>query len=333
MIVEENLHVQFSENTPNIAGSGPNWLFDIHALTKSMNYKPVIAGNQSNGNAGTKACGDADNEKKVTEEPGKEGGDSSNDQKKEDNVNNTNRVNAASTNEVNVVDDDDDVSAEADMNNLNTFMPISPIPTTRIHKDHPTEQIIKDLNSIPQTRRMTKNMEEQEEPKKVIHALKDLSWIEAMQDELLQFKLQKVWTLVDLPNGKRPIGTKWVYKNKDERGIMITNKLDVKSDFLYGKIEEEVYVCQPPGFEDLDFPDRVYKVEMTLYGLHQAPRAWYVTLSTYLLDNGFQRGKIDKTLFIKRDKVWASADEYQVNPKSVTSHAVKRIVFRYLKST
>ncbi|GKE19560.1 putative ribonuclease H-like domain-containing protein [Tanacetum coccineum] len=78
--------------------------------------------------------------------------------------------------------------------------------------------------------------------------------------------------------------------------------MDVKSAFLYGKIEEEVYVCQPPGFEDLDFPDRVYKVEKELYGLHQAPRAWYETLSTYLLDNGFQRGKIDKTLFIKMVK-------------------------------
>ncbi|GJY55270.1 putative ribonuclease H-like domain-containing protein [Tanacetum coccineum] len=79
-------------------------------------------------------------------------------------------------------------------------------------------------------------------------------------------------------------------------------QMDVKSAFLYGKIEEEVYVCQPPGFEDPDFPDRVYKVEKALYGLHQAPRAWYETLSTYLLDNEFQRGKIDKTLFIKRYK-------------------------------
>ncbi|GJR52108.1 putative ribonuclease H-like domain-containing protein [Tanacetum coccineum] len=78
--------------------------------------------------------------------------------------------------------------------------------------------------------------------------------------------------------------------------------MDVKSAFLYGKIEEEVYVCQPPGFEDLDFPDRVYMVEKALYGLHQAPRAWYETLSTYLLDSGFQRGKINKTLFIKRHK-------------------------------
>ncbi|GJW28495.1 putative ribonuclease H-like domain-containing protein [Tanacetum coccineum] len=78
--------------------------------------------------------------------------------------------------------------------------------------------------------------------------------------------------------------------------------MDVKSAFLYGKIEEEVYVCQPLGFEDPNFPDRVYKVEKALYGLHQAPRAWYETLSTCLLDNEFQRGKIDKSLFIKRYK-------------------------------
>ncbi|GJV05925.1 putative ribonuclease H-like domain-containing protein [Tanacetum coccineum] len=82
--------------------------------------------------------------------------------------------------------------------------------------------------------------------------------------------------------------------------------MDVKSVFLYRKIEEEVYVCQPLGFEDLDFLDKVYKVEKALYGLNQAPRAWYETLSTYLLDNGFQKGKIDKTLFIKRHKgdIW-----------------------------
>ncbi|GJZ44676.1 putative ribonuclease H-like domain-containing protein [Tanacetum coccineum] len=169
-----------------------------------------------------------------------------------------------------------------------------------------------------------------------------------MQDKLLQFKLQTVWTLVDLPNSKRAIGTKWVYRNKkDERGIVIKNKarlvaqgytqeegidydevfapvarieairlllayasfkdimmyqMDVKSAFLYGKIEEEVYVCQPPGFEDPDFPDKVYKEEKALYGLHQSPRAWYETLSTYLLENGCQRGQIDKNLFIKRDQ-------------------------------
>nr|GEW75634.1 putative ribonuclease H-like domain-containing protein [Tanacetum cinerariifolium] len=78
--------------------------------------------------------------------------------------------------------------------------------------------------------------------------------------------------------------------------------MDVKSAFLYGTIKEEIYVCQPPGFEDPDYPDKVYKVVKALYGLHQAPRSWYETLANYLLENGFQRGKIDQTLFIKTQK-------------------------------
>ncbi|GJV24752.1 putative ribonuclease H-like domain-containing protein [Tanacetum coccineum] len=79
-------------------------------------------------------------------------------------------------------------------------------------------------------------------------------------------------------------------------------QMDVKSPFLYGTIEEEVYVTQPPGFKDPDHPDKVYKVVKELYGLHQAPRAWYETLANYLLGNGFKRGKIDQTLFIKKQK-------------------------------
>ncbi|GJV43180.1 putative ribonuclease H-like domain-containing protein [Tanacetum coccineum] len=400
-IVEENLYIRFSESIPNVVGSGPDWLFDIDALLRTMSYEPIVVGTQSNDFAGTKASDNAgqarketklfkdyillplwtadppysqdlksshndgskpssDDGKKVNQDPRKDS--ECKDQEKEDNVNNTNNVNTASStvnaagiNEVNagIFDfsrDDEDDGAVADMNNLDTTIQVSPNPTTRIHKDHPLDQVIRDLQSATQTRKMSKNLEEHgfEEPKKVIHALKDPSWIEAMQEELLQFKLQEVWTLVDLPNGKRAIGSKWVFRNKkDERGIVIRNKarlvaqgytqeegidydevftpvarieairlflayasfkdfvvyqMDVKSAFLYGKIEEEVYVCQPLGFEDPDFPDRVYKVKKALYGLHQAPRAWYETLSTYLLDNGFQRGKIDKTLFIKRHK-------------------------------
>ncbi|GKE72692.1 putative ribonuclease H-like domain-containing protein, partial [Tanacetum coccineum] len=82
----------------------------------------------------------------------------------------------------------------------------------------------------------------------------------------------------------------------------IVYQIDVKGAFLYGTIKEEVYVCQPPSLEDQQFPDKVYKIEKALYGLHQAPRAWFETLSTYLLENGFRRGTIDKTLFIKNDK-------------------------------
>ncbi|KAD4177966.1 hypothetical protein E3N88_26557 [Mikania micrantha] len=77
-------------------------------------------------------------------------------------------------------------------------------------------------------------------------------------------------------------------------------QMDVKSAFLYGTIKEEVYVCQPPGFEDNKHPDWVYKLDKALYGLKQAPRAWYDTLSTFLLKNNFTRGSIDKTLFIQK---------------------------------
>ncbi|GKE85513.1 putative ribonuclease H-like domain-containing protein, partial [Tanacetum coccineum] len=204
-------------------------------------------------------------------------------------------------------DDDEDFGAEADMTNLDTHIPVSPILTTRIHKDRPVEQIIRHIHSAPQTRRMIKHVTNHVEPKKVIQSLTYLSWIEAMQDELLQFKLQQVWTLVDLPYGKRAIRTKWIYRNKkNKRGIVFRNKarlvaqgytqeegidydevfapvarieairlflayasfmnfivyqIDVKRAFLYGKIEEEVYVCQPLGFEDPEFLDRVYKVK------------------------------------------------------------------------
>ena len=74
-------------------------------------------------------------------------------------------------------------------------------------------------------------------------------------------------------------------------------QMDVKSAFLNGELEEEVYVEQPPDFVDPDFLDHVYKLDKSLYGLRQAPRAWYETLAQFLLDSGFIRGTIDKTLF------------------------------------
>ncbi|GKF02614.1 hypothetical protein Tco_0029537 [Tanacetum coccineum] len=213
----------------------------------------------------------SDDGKKVDEDPSKDS--ECKDQDKEDNVNSANNVNTVSltvnvadTNEVNVVGgktsiklpfdlnmlaledyrifdfsrDDEDDGSVADMNILDTIIQVSPILTTRIHKDHPLDQVIGDLQSATQTRNMSKNLKEhgffstiqqranhkdpqnclfacflsQEEPKKVIHALKEPIWIKAMQEELLPFKLQEVWTLVDLPNGKRAIGTKWVFRNK-----------------------------------------------------------------------------------------------------------------------
>nr|GFB99996.1 hypothetical protein [Tanacetum cinerariifolium] len=133
--------------------------------------------------------------------------------------------NAAMPNLEDLSQNADDVGVEADTNNTESIISVSPIPTTRIHKDHLISQIIGDLSSTTQTRSMARGVRDQEEPKRIHQALKDPSWIEAMQEELLKFKMQKVWILVDLSYGKRAIGTKWVYRNKkDERGIVIRNK-------------------------------------------------------------------------------------------------------------
>nr|GFA33642.1 putative ribonuclease H-like domain-containing protein [Tanacetum cinerariifolium] len=95
-------------------------------------------------------------------------------------------------------------------------------------------------------------------------------------------------------------------------GFMVY-QMNVKSAFLYGTIKKEVYVYQPLGFKDPGYPDKVYKMVKALYGLHQAPRAWYETLTNYLLENGFQRGKIDQALFIKKQKGDILLDKFQMS--------------------
>ncbi|GKB99682.1 putative ribonuclease H-like domain-containing protein, partial [Tanacetum coccineum] len=190
-----------------------------------------------------------------------------------------------------------------------------PIPTTRIHKDRLVEQIIGDIHSAPQTRRMIKHVTNHVEPKKVIQALTDPSWIEAMQDELLLFKLQNKARLVaqgytqeegiDYDKVFAPIARIEAIRLflayasfKD----FVLYQMDVKSAFMYGKIEEEVYVCQPPGFEDPEFPGRVYKVEKALYGLHQAPRACDILLVQVYVDD-IIFGSTKKELCIEFEKL------------------------------
>ncbi|GJX24412.1 putative ribonuclease H-like domain-containing protein [Tanacetum coccineum] len=496
--VEENLHIKFLENKPNVAGKGPNWLFDLDYLTDSMNYLSVSSENQANIHAGQQETNQNEGSKdkidsgnsQIEDESAQDcfevpywhsysstnTSSSKSDEKrrspreeeqvflddlarlqrqeKEANeeaealtrnheqdtekavtqaeaaktsstniistvsttakASGTNFVNTVSipvgtasaneglslSNTTNSQEDDyeippledihedatdgifthssyDDEGAVADFTNLETIVNVSPIPTSRVHPSHPSTLILGDPTSAVQTRSKVNKSSEahafvsyvqkqrrtnhkdfhhclfacflsQHEPKKISEALEDESWVDAMQEELLQFEIQKVWILVDLPYGKKAIGTKWVYRNKkDERGVVVRNKarlvaqghrqeegidydevfapvarleairiflafasymglivyqMDVKSAFLYGKIDEEVYVSQPPGFQDPKSPQKVYKVVKALYGLHQAPRAWYATLSTFLLKNGYRRGTIDKTLFLKKDK-------------------------------
>ncbi|GJQ99676.1 retrovirus-related pol polyprotein from transposon TNT 1-94 [Tanacetum coccineum] len=206
----------------------------------------------------------SDDEKKVDEDLRKDS--KSIDQEKDDNVNSTDNVNAASTNEVNVVggktnielpddpnmpaledivysDDDEDVGAEADMNNLDAFMPVSPILTTRVHKDHPVEQIIGDLNSTPQTRRMRKNLEEhgtkwvfrnKKDEKGIV--IKNKARLVAqgyIQEEGIDY--DEVFALVARIEAIRLFLAYASFKD------FVVYQMDVKSAFLYGKIEEEVY--------------------------------------------------------------------------------------------
>ncbi|GJR23014.1 ribonuclease H-like domain-containing protein [Tanacetum coccineum] len=402
-IVEENPHVQFSENTPNIVGSRPNWIFDIDALTKSMNYKPVVTGNQSNGNAGTKAYDDAgkarvetipgndyillplwtqdlpfsssskdsfddgfkpseEEEKKDAEVPVNErealGKDSEvpiNAVDPKTSIELPNDPNMPKLEDIVYSDDDEDVGTEADMNNLDAFMLISPIATTRIHKDHLVEQIIRDLHSAPQTRRMKKNLEEHEEPKKkdergiMIKNKARLFTQGYTQEEGIDY--DDVFAPVARIEAIRLFLAYALFKD------FLVYQMDVKNAFLYGKIEEEVYVCQPLGFEDLNFPDKVYKVEKALYGLYQAPKAWSLkfgftdvkTTSTPMetykpllkdadgedVDEHLYRSMIGSLMYLtslRPDIMFAvcACARYQINPKVSHLYAVKKI-FRYLK--
>ncbi|GJT86596.1 zf-CCHC domain-containing protein [Tanacetum coccineum] len=241
----------------------------------------------------------SDDGKKVDEDPRKDS--ECKDQEKEDNVNNTNTVNATGTNKVNAFGgktsielsfdpnmhaledynifdysgNDKDDGAEADMNNLYTTIHVSPIPTTRIHKDHHLDQVIEDLQSTTQTRKMSKNLKEHgTNPKRnkndergiVIRNKARLVAQGYTQEEGIDY--DEVFAPIVRIEAIRLFLAYASFKD------FVVYQMDVESVFLYGKIEEEVY----------------------------APRAWYETLSIYLLDNGFQRVKIDKTLFIKRHK-------------------------------
>nr|GEW98616.1 hypothetical protein [Tanacetum cinerariifolium] len=376
--VEENLHVDFLENKLIEKGVGPNWLFDIDTLTNSMNYVPVvIAGTSSNNISGTKDVSSQGVKKYVSSlryiallnwfheaHMGSFNSDAQYaynvDVSESSEISNSAAalkipaadqmesltmesiiptisspvptacldISPETLNDLRLISKEvpskketpsldnaltlsnrfeDTIGVEADLSNMESSIPASPTPTFRIHKHHPKSQIIGPVDTP-------------EEPKKIFNTLKD----------------PRI----------RPIGTKWVLKNKkDKREIVIRNKarlvaqghtqeegidyeevfapilrieairlflayasfmgftvyqIDVKSAFLYGAIDDEVYVLQPLRFQDPEFPDRVYKVEKAMYGLHQAPKSWYGTLSKYLLDNGFQRGTINQTLFIKK---------------------------------
>ncbi|GJX17541.1 putative ribonuclease H-like domain-containing protein [Tanacetum coccineum] len=217
--VEENLHIRFLEDKPIIAGDGPKWLFDIDVLTKSMNYVLVVAGINSNDLVGTEESIDAasNDEPQPSSDAGKKDDEGVNkesgidDQERPENstqdVNTAGPITTAPLEATHVDFFGDET--EIDMSNITTTYLVPSTPNTKIHKDHSLDHVISDVQSGVQTRRMTKTTNEQEfistvykgkthedlhtclfacflcqeEPKKVIQALKDPSWIEAMQEE------------------------------------------------------------------------------------------------------------------------------------------------------
>ncbi|GJR24313.1 putative reverse transcriptase, RNA-dependent DNA polymerase [Tanacetum coccineum] len=245
--------------------------------------------------------------------------DGSKTSKKEDNVNSTNSVNAASTNEVNAIGgktsielpfdpnmpalenyiifdfsrNDEDDSVEADMNNLDTTIQVrrtqkgnSYIEGSKLDRGYAgrayTIQVTKKFQTLwiynEKRAIVTKWVFRNKKDERGI-VIRNKARLVAQgytQEEGIDY--DEVFALVARIEAIRLFLAYASFKD------FVVYQMDVKSDFLYGKIEEEVYVCQPPRFKDPDFPDRVYKVEKALYGLHQAPKAWYETLSTYLLE-------------------------------------------------
>nr|GEV56823.1 putative reverse transcriptase, RNA-dependent DNA polymerase [Tanacetum cinerariifolium] len=353
-IIQETLHINFLENQPNVTGSGPTWLFDIDTLTQSINYQPVVAGNQPNSSADPHNIDDVAFKVKEPKSAVHVSPSSCDKTKKHDDK--TKREakgkNMPALDDITYSDDEEDVGAEVDFSNLETNIPVSPIPTTRVHKDHPVTQIIGDLSSAPQTRSMTRMVKEQ-------------GGLTQINDEdftlacLPVFFLKKKTQEVDLPKGKRAIGSKWVFKNKkDKRGIVIKNKarlvaqghtqeegidyeevfapverieairlflayasfmgfmvyqMDVKSAFLYGTIKKEVYVCQPLGFKDPDYPNKVY-VDDIIFG---STNKELCKAFDKLMKDKFQMSSIGELTFFlglhvkqKQDGIFISQDKY-----------------------
>nr|GEW65968.1 retrovirus-related Pol polyprotein from transposon TNT 1-94 [Tanacetum cinerariifolium] len=306
-ILQETLHINFLENKPNIIGTGPTWLFDIDSLTRTMNYQPVTARNQSNLSAGFQEEFDAE-------------------KAKEEATQQYMLFHVWSTSSSNLQNKEGDATfngKDHDAEKHESAVNLSPSSSARSKRQNDmTKKKDKGKSHVEYftgNRDFNADFEDYSEDSSNDVSVDGPIVPTTGKTTLTTLTPLVLLILVDLPHGKRAIGTKWVYKNeKDERGIVVRNKvrlvaqghtqeegidyeevfapvarieairlflayasfigfmvyqMDVKSVFLYETIEEEVYVCQPPGFEDPDHPEKVYKVV-----------------------------KIDQTLFIKKQK-------------------------------
>ncbi|GJS59128.1 ribonuclease H-like domain-containing protein [Tanacetum coccineum] len=299
---------------------GQLWLFDLDYLTDSMNYQPVRSENQANKHAGPQEA----NHNAGTQDNIDAGDSEKEDESAQDYFvlpiwssysSTVKRSTAKDAGEApnkhpdlktdeKPVDKEDQVFLDELKRLKEPVMNVSHIPTSRINSIHPSTFILGDPQSAVQTRsKVTKSSR--------AHAF--VSYIPNAKGENNHKDFPAfVYLLVSLSQNEPKKSLKYLKMKvglcyAEEIAAVLKFQKVVDSfckhfAFLYGKIDEEVYVSQPPGFIDPQYPKKVYKVVKALYGLHQAPRAWYATLSTFLLKNGYRRGTIDKTLFIKKDK-------------------------------
>ncbi|GJZ64916.1 putative ribonuclease H-like domain-containing protein [Tanacetum coccineum] len=350
-----------------LEGNGPKWLFDLDSLTKSMNYVPVVAGTFSNVSVAHIHDQDGTHDDCSIQDNGI---DDQQVNTASPEVNTGSRQVDTAMPEVNTATPEDLMGPtpttedtqvedqEIDLGNISPSYEVPSTPHTRIHKDHPIDHVIGDVQSSVQTRRMTTSYSElgflsaiyegkthqdfytclfacflsQEEPKRVSKALNDPVWVEAMQEELLQFKLQNVWVLVDLPKGHRAIGTKWVYRNKkDERGesLLSGNKARLVQQRKKGIfISQDKYVheiLRKFNYTDVKSASTPTDLEKPLVKDADADD----------VDEHLYRSMIGSLMYLTASRldimfvVYACA-RFQVSPKTSHLLAVKRI-FRYLK--
>nr|GEV49588.1 putative ribonuclease H-like domain-containing protein [Tanacetum cinerariifolium] len=368
-IVQETLHINVLENKPNVAGIGPKWLFDIETLTMSMNYQPVatVSAQQyvllplwSTGSQDLQNTDDdVDDAAFDVKENEHDVHVSSNGSDKTDNKKHDKKAKRDDKGKSHV----DSLIGVRDLRAKFEEFLLTALIGPSINAVSPNFRIARkssfmdpskfpDDPDMPELEDIVYSDDDEEDsgveadlsnleinilgkPKKVLQELKDPSWIEAMQEELLQFKLQKVWVLVDLHKGKRVKGSKWFFKNKkDERGIVIGNKarfvehgytqeegidydevfapvarieaiwlllayasymgfmvyqMDVKSDFLYGTIEERYMFVNLQDLKTL-----IILIRFTRWSKHSMG-------CIKLQELGLQVKKKDDGIFISQD--------------------------------
>nr|GEY86460.1 retrovirus-related Pol polyprotein from transposon TNT 1-94 [Tanacetum cinerariifolium] len=311
-IVQETLHINFMENQPNVAGSGPTCLFDIDTLTQFMNYQPVVAGNQPNSSVGIQENLDAGKVGKETvsiqqymllplwstgsKDPQNTDADAVFDVKENESevyVSSSSSDKPKKHDEMLKEKHKERVLVNAASAPITDVEPNLTNNTNNFNVAGPSDNVVSSNFEIGGKSLFVDPSQYPEDPD--IPVLEDIVYSDDEEDEE-GIDYEEVFAPV------AKIAAIWLFLAYVSFMGFMVYQMDVKSAFLYGTIKEEVYVCQPLGFEDLDYHDKVYKVVKALYGLHQAHKAWYETLANYLLENGFQRGKIDQTLFIKKQK-------------------------------